>query len=136
MKSERSSITEINRHQLDNAHNEEETAVQRAWNAQDTAAANNAKQVLSFYSASDSLTKALIKANRKNPLKCRVYLSDALYPLAADVVVEEKREKGMYIVTLKARDTGEVLHKVTVSETSTTQAINSMEVWINSTDWQ
>jgi len=106
------------------------------WNERDSDALNNAKQDLELYSSSTSLVKSLIEANRKNPNECHVYLTQALEEESADVVLEEKIQKGQYVLTLKSRDSKDVLHEVRVPENLAKRAVVSMERWINSTQWE
>jgi hypothetical protein len=99
-------------------------------------ALDDANNVLKLYTESESLREAIIKANRNNPNEYHVYLQGMDDPTQADVLLERHVEAGIYTLTLRARDTKEVLHTESASEKSRSRAISSMSKWITSTAWE
>ena len=102
---------------------------------EDAKAFSEAEVIVTFYSSSDSLVQALLKANRSSPNEFHVYLRYVPSKIKADVVLEETVSSGRYTLTLVARD-GEVLHKETASDKLTKRALVSMSHWINSSPWE
>lgn len=115
---------------------EKEEAVARQWAEKDSKALKDAKVILSFYSSSTSLVKAIIEANRNNPNECHVYLRNVANKVNADVILEQTTGEGTYKLTLTARDTKEILHTEGVPEKSAKHAVASMSKWITSTPWE
>jgi hypothetical protein len=112
---------------------EEEAA--REWQEKDRRALKDAEVILTFYSPSETLKKSILQANRNNPNECHVYLRGVMHLDNADVLLDEKTEGGVYVLTLKARD-NEVLHSERVPERSSKRAVTSMSKWITSTPWE
>lgn len=109
---------------------------QKDWEERDRKSLDNADQTLSVYSSSDVLITTLLQANRSNPINCHVYISEAKEIQSADVVLVEEFDKGQHFLVLRARDTHDMLHKVTEPTKSVKRAVYSMELWINSQDWK
>ena len=79
--------------------------------------------------------RTLLEANRRDPTKCHVYISEAQDLESADVVLAEELEKGQNVLVLKASDTDEVLHRVPEATQTAKHSMYSMEQWINSQNW-
>jgi hypothetical protein len=102
---------------------------------EDAKAFADAEVIVTFYSLSDSVARAILKANRTGPNEFHVYLRYVPNKISADVVLEEKVSPERYTLTLTARD-GEVLHRESAPAKLSTRAIVSMSRWINSSPWE
>jgi len=105
-------------------------------NERDRKALNDAKVVLTLYSGSESLIRSIVNANRNEPNECHIYLREVTRIDDADVVLEEKTEKGTYTLILRSRDTAELLHSERTPENLSKRAVTAMSKWITSTNWE